>query len=88
MMEQCHAGGFNDPILSHSTADATSVASGGDRAEQLLCDCRWNWDPFARDWIAAQAGQDPFGVGLAFDPDTDHDGQDRGRRGVSTTQTL
>ena len=34
-----------------------------------------NWDPFARDWIAAQAGQDPFGIGLAFDPDTDHDGR-------------
>ena len=33
-----------------------------------------NWDPFARDWIAAQAGHDAFGAWLAFDPDGDLDG--------------
>lgn len=33
------------------------------------------WDTFARDWIAAQAGHDPFGASLAFDPDTNHDGK-------------
>jgi len=27
MLEPCHAGGFNAPIIAHSTADATSVAS-------------------------------------------------------------
>ena len=75
MMEQCHAGGFNDPILSHSTADATSVASAATEPNNSYVTADGNWDPFARDWIAAQAGQDPFGVGLAFDPDTDHDGR-------------
>lgn len=33
-----------------------------------------NWDPIARDWIAAQAGHDAFGAWLAFDPDGDLDG--------------
>jgi hypothetical protein len=34
-----------------------------------------NWDPFARDWIAAQAGHDSFGAALAFNADGDMDGR-------------
>ena len=75
MMEQCHAGGFNNPIINKSTADATSVASAATEPNNSYVTADGNWDPFARDWIAAQAGNDPFGVGLSFDPDTDHDGR-------------
>jgi hypothetical protein len=75
MMEQCHAGGFNNPIINRSTADATSVASAAIEPNNSYVTADGNWDPFARDWIAAQAGNDPFGFGLSFDPDTDHDGK-------------
>jgi hypothetical protein len=74
MMEQCHAGGFNTPIINKSTADATSVASAATEPKNSYVTADGNWDPFARDWIAAQAGNDPFGAGLSFDPDADHDG--------------
>lgn len=75
MMEQCHAGGFNAPIINSSTADATSVASAATEPNNSYVTADGNWDPFARDWIAAQAGQDPFGAALSFDPDSDHDGK-------------
>jgi peptidase C13-like protein len=75
MMEQCHAGGFNNPIITKSTADATSVASAATEPNNSYVTADGNWDPFARDWIAAQAGCDPFGTALSFDPDTDHDGR-------------
>jgi Peptidase C13 family len=75
MMEQCHAGGFNNPIINKSTADATSVASAATEPNNSYVTADGNWDPFARDWIAAQAGQDPFGAALSFDPDTAHDGK-------------
>jgi Peptidase C13 family len=75
MMEQCHAGGFNDPIINKSTADATSVASAATEPNNSYITQDGNWDPFARDWIAAQAGQDAFGAALSFDPDSNHDGK-------------
>jgi hypothetical protein len=75
MMEQCHAGGFNQPIIEHSTAEATSVASAATEPNNSYVSADGNWDPFARDWIAAQAGHTPFGGPLAFNPDTDHDGR-------------
>jgi hypothetical protein len=75
MMEQCHAGGFNDPIINKSTADATSVASAATEPNNSYVTADGNWDPFARDWIAAQAGQDAFGGGLSFNPDTNGDGR-------------
>ncbi len=75
MMEQCHAGGFNDPIINKSTADATCVASAATEPNNSYVTADGNWDPFARDWIAAQAGQDPFGAALSFDPDSNHDGR-------------
>jgi hypothetical protein len=75
MLEQCHSGGFNASILSHSTADATSVASAATEYQNSVITADGNWDPFARDWIAAQAGQNPFGGALDHDPDTDSDGR-------------
>lgn len=32
------------------------------------------FDPFARDWISAVTGVDPYEASLDFDPDTDEDG--------------
>ncbi|PWT86705.1 MAG: hypothetical protein C5B58_00970 [Acidobacteria bacterium] len=75
MMEQCHAGGFNNLIINKSTAEATSVASAATEPNNSYVTADGNWDPFARDWIAAQAGQDPFGTALSFDPDSNGDGK-------------
>lgn len=75
MLEQCHSGGFNASILANSTAAATSVASAATEFENSYVSADGNWDPFARDWIAAQAGHDPFGGALAFNPDGDGDGK-------------
>jgi len=74
MMEQCHAGGFNTPIIANSPADATSVASAATEPNSSYVTADLNWDPFARDWIAAQASHDPFGASLAFNPDGDSNG--------------
>ena len=74
MLEPCHAGGFNAPIIAHSTADATSVASAALEPYNSYVSADGNWDPFARDWVAAQAGHDAFGAALAFNPDGDADG--------------
>jgi hypothetical protein len=73
MMEQCHAGGFNLPVLAHSTAAATSIASAAIESKSSYVTADGQWDPFARDWIAAQAGHGPFGNALAFNPDFDRD---------------
>jgi hypothetical protein len=75
MLEPCHAGGFNAPIIAQSAANATSVASAALEPYNSYVSADGNWDPFARDWVAAQAGHDAFGAALAFDPDTDHDGK-------------
>jgi hypothetical protein len=74
MLEQCHSGGFNASILANSPATATSVASAATEYQNSYVTWDGNWDPFARDWIAAQAGLDPFGAALAFNPDADGDG--------------
>jgi hypothetical protein len=75
MLEQCHAGGFNAPILAKSTASATSVASAATEFQNSYVTADGNWDPFARDWISAQSGHDPFGGALAYNPDGDGDGK-------------
>jgi hypothetical protein len=75
MLEPCHAGGFNAPILAQSTADATSVASAALEPYNSYVSADFNWDPFARDWVAAQAGHDAFGAALAFNPDGDSNGR-------------
>jgi hypothetical protein len=75
MLEQCNSGGFNASILAKSTAAATSVASAAIESQSSWVTADGNWDPFARDWIAAQAGHDPFGGSLSFNPDGDGDGK-------------
>ena len=75
MLEQCNSGGFNGSIIAKSPAAATSVASAAIESQSSYVSADGNWDPFARDWIAAQAGHDPFGAALAFNPDTDADGR-------------
>jgi hypothetical protein len=74
MMSQCHSGGFSKPIITHSKAVATSVACAATEPNAAFLSADGNWDSFARDWIAAQAGHDPFGATLAFNPDADGDG--------------
>jgi hypothetical protein len=72
MMEQCHSGGFNAPIIASSTADRTSVASAcGELVSSWGCG---DFDCFARDWIAAINSADPWGAALASNPDTDGNG--------------
>lgn len=75
MMEQSYAGGFHALLLEKSTAAATSIASAATESRNSYGSWDGNWDPFARDWIAAQAGHTPFGWPLAFNPDTDGDGR-------------
>jgi hypothetical protein len=73
MMEQCHSGGFNAPILSHSTAALTSVSSACVELNNSIGGAQF--DPFARDWIAAMSGHMPNGGALASNPDTDGTGK-------------
>jgi hypothetical protein len=75
MLEPCHAGGFNAPIIAQSTAGATSVASAALEPYNSYVSADGNWDPFARDWVAAMAGHDAFGGALAFNPDSNSDGR-------------
>jgi hypothetical protein len=73
MMEQCHSGGFNSSVISKSTADYTSIASAC--VELNNSNGGAHFDPFARDWIAAMTGNDPYGNALAHDPDTNNNGR-------------
>jgi hypothetical protein len=88
MMEQCHAGGFNGPIISQSKADATSVASAATEPNNSYVTADGNWDPFARDWISAQAGHGALGGALAFNPDTDHDGRIEAREAYNYADVI
>jgi hypothetical protein len=74
MMEQCNSGGFNSPVLAASTAAATSIASAAISTQSSWASPDGNWDSFARDWIAAEIGHDPYGAGLASNPDTNGNG--------------
>ncbi len=73
MMEQCHSGGFNSPILAKSTAAYTSVSSACEELKSSIGGA--DFDPFARDWIAAMTGSTPYGGALASNPDTDGTGK-------------
>ena len=79
MMEQCNSGGFNSYVISKSTASATSIASAAIETKSSYVTSDGNWDPFARDWIAAQAGHLPNGGALASNPDTNGDGKIQAR---------
>ena len=74
MFEPCNCGGFNAPVLAASPAAATSIASAVNQYTESIGSSDGNWDCFARDWISAQAGHDPYGASLAFNPDANHDG--------------
>lgn len=73
MMEQCHSGGFNDLVIESSTAQRTTFAAACTEGRNSRGGA--NFDPFARDWISALAGSDPFGAALVSDPDHDHSGR-------------
>jgi hypothetical protein len=73
MMEQCHSGGFNAPILANSPATLTSVSSACQELNSSIGGA--DFDPFARDWIAAMTGNTPSGGALASNPDTDGTGK-------------
>jgi len=72
MMEQCHSGGFQSAVINNSTADETSFA-----AACVECNSSRGgpeFDPFAKDWISAATGVDPYEASLDYDPDRDEDG--------------
>jgi hypothetical protein len=73
MMEQCHSGGFNTPILNNSPAMYTSVSSACEELKNSIGGAEF--DPFARDWIAAITGNTPYGGALASNPDLDGSGK-------------
>ncbi len=73
MMEQCHSGGFNGPILAQSPATYTSVSSACEELRSSIGGPEF--DPFARDWIAAMTGSTPYGGTLASNPDSDGSGK-------------
>jgi hypothetical protein len=73
MMEQCHSGGFNTPVIANSTAAKTTIASACVETANSIGGA--DFDPFARDWIVAMAGSNPYGLPLGFNPDTDGNGR-------------
>lgn len=73
MMEQCHSGGFNDLVIESSTAERVTFAAACTEGKNSIGGA--DFDPFARDWIAAFAGADPYGAALVSDPDYDHSGR-------------
>jgi hypothetical protein len=73
MMEQCHSGGFNDAIIEQSTANRTTFSAACTEGKNSIGEA--DFDPFARDWIAAFAGADPYGAALVSDPDYDNSGK-------------
>jgi hypothetical protein len=73
MMEQCHSGGFNDGVIESSKAERTTFAAACTEHKNSRGGA--DFDPFARDWIAAFAGADPYGGSLVADPDYDSNGK-------------
>ncbi|MHC4587693.1 MAG: hypothetical protein ACYS3N_24495, partial [Planctomycetota bacterium] len=58
-------------VINNSTADETSISSACEEDRSSIGGAEF--DPFARDWISAMAGADPYGVALSYDPDVDGD---------------
>lgn len=73
MMEQCHSGGFNDLVIESSPAARTTFTAACTEGKNSNGGAEF--DPFARDWIAAFAGVDPYGASLVSDPDYDSSGK-------------
>jgi hypothetical protein len=72
MMEQCHSGGFLDPVLAASPADETSICAACEEMRSSIGGAEF--DPFARDWIGAMAGAGAYGAPLPSNPDVNADG--------------
>jgi Peptidase C13 family len=77
MYEQCHSGGFNGPTIANSKATYTTVSAACLEANNSIGGAQF--DPFARDWIAAMAGHTPSGGVLAFNPDVNGNGRTSAR---------
>jgi hypothetical protein len=73
MMEQCHSGGFNAKVIQKSTANNTSIASACLEPNNSIGGA--DFDPFARDWIAAMNGLDPYNHNLQYNPDVNGNGK-------------
>jgi hypothetical protein len=86
MMEQCHSGGFNDPVISRSPSGSTSVSSACEELESSIGGAEF--DPFARDWIAAMAGSTPYGGALAYNPDTGGNGRVSAKEAYTYAETV
>jgi hypothetical protein len=73
LMASCYSTGFQAGLLASSSAARTSVscASAGNTA---VSPAGWQFMKFGCDWLSAQAGHDPFGAPLAFNPDSDGNG--------------
>ncbi|HRI09880.1 MAG TPA: hypothetical protein PKW35_18785 [Nannocystaceae bacterium] len=67
VMEPCHAGGFNDPIMTHSPATRTVVQAAVPWDKSSAGG--WFFDPWAEMWISAMAGVRGDGSALAVSPD-------------------
>jgi hypothetical protein len=86
MMEQCHAGGFNNAVLAKSTANFTSIASACEELRNSIGGP--DFDPFARDWISAMTGSDPYGHALQDDPDVNNDGRISAREAFNYANSI
>jgi hypothetical protein len=71
MMEPCHAGAFNHPIITSSPADRTVAQAAVPWNESSAGD--WPFDPWAEMWISAMAGVRGDGSALAVSPDDNMD---------------
>ncbi|MFX0064403.1 MAG: C13 family peptidase [Candidatus Hermodarchaeota archaeon] len=71
VMEQCHSGGFNKPIIDNSPAKKTHVCAACEEDKSSIGGA--NFDPFALDWIAGVTGHYPGGTGLEEEADTNQD---------------
>jgi len=60
-------------VIESSTAERTTFAAACTEGKNSIGGA--DFDPFARDWIAAFAGADPYGVALVSDPDYDSSGK-------------
>ncbi|MBF0107824.1 MAG: hypothetical protein HQL76_01425 [Magnetococcales bacterium] len=63
MMEQCHSGGFQSAVINNSKATATSFAAACIATANSMGGP--DFDPFAKDWIAAVTGKNPNGSALS-----------------------
>ncbi len=63
MMEQCHSGGFQSSVIDNTTARSTTFAAAADVNHSSMGGA--DFDPYAKDWIAAMASHYPNGSALS-----------------------